>query len=80
MNTNLRYYSVAHTVFIAALVYLGFFVFCGSQILVYKRQSRIALWFESIQSLLKKKETSSLQLQREFFFMILKFSKMALYG
>ncbi|ODQ62153.1 hypothetical protein WICANDRAFT_60219 [Wickerhamomyces anomalus NRRL Y-366-8] len=35
--------AVAHTVFIAALVYLGFFVFCGSQILVYKRQSRISL-------------------------------------
>ncbi|KAH3902457.1 uncharacterized protein SCODWIG_03041 [Saccharomycodes ludwigii] len=35
--------AVAHTVFIAALVYFIFFVFCGSQIYLGRRQSSIAL-------------------------------------
>lgn len=35
--------AVAKTVFGAVLVYLGFFVFCGLQIILIKRQSRIQL-------------------------------------
>ncbi|ODV71529.1 uncharacterized protein CYBJADRAFT_131446, partial [Cyberlindnera jadinii NRRL Y-1542] len=32
--------AVAETVGTAALVYAGFFVFCGAQILIYKRNAR----------------------------------------
>lgn len=32
--------AVAKTVFTAAIVYAGFFFFCGAQILLYKRQGR----------------------------------------
>jgi len=35
--------AVAKTVFTAVLVYLGFFVFCGLQVVLIKRQSRIQL-------------------------------------
>lgn len=35
--------AVAKTVFGAVLVYLGFFLFCGSQVILIKRQSRIQL-------------------------------------
>lgn len=35
--------AVAKTVFSAVLVYVGFFVFCGLQVLLIKRQSRIRL-------------------------------------
>ncbi|CDR37998.1 CYFA0S01e20010g1_1 [Cyberlindnera fabianii] len=32
--------AVAHTIYLSALVYLVFFGFCGSQILVHKRVAR----------------------------------------
>ncbi|SCV05132.1 LANO_0H00738g1_1 [Lachancea nothofagi CBS 11611] len=35
--------AVAHTVFIAVLVYVAFFVFCGSQIWLAKKNSSIEL-------------------------------------
>ncbi|AQZ12014.1 YPR170W-B [Zygosaccharomyces parabailii] len=35
--------AVAHTVYIAALVYLVFFVFCGSQVYFASRKRSIAL-------------------------------------
>ncbi|KAG7196277.1 uncharacterized protein KQ657_000292 [Scheffersomyces spartinae] len=35
--------AVAKTVFGAVFVYLAFFVFCGSQVVLIKRQSRIQL-------------------------------------
>lgn len=35
--------AVAHTVFGAVFVYLAFFVFCGSQVYLIQRQSRIKL-------------------------------------
>ncbi|CAN3353871.1 hypothetical protein DICA3_A10374 [Diutina catenulata] len=35
--------AVAKTVFTAVLVYLAFFLFCGCQVFVIRRQSRISL-------------------------------------
>ncbi|GAV48634.1 hypothetical protein ZYGR_0N00380 [Zygosaccharomyces rouxii] len=35
--------AVAHTVYLAALVYLIFFVFCGSQVFLASRKRSIAL-------------------------------------
>ena len=35
--------AVAHTVYLAALVYLGFFVFCGFQAYLIKKQPSIEL-------------------------------------
>jgi len=43
--TNTSYFkSVAKTIFGAVFIYIAFFVFCGSQLWIIKRQSKIRLW------------------------------------